>query len=109
MTVSELINANKYQVLSLPEPERKTDGVYVGDLLSWVMGRATSDNIWVTIMTNINVVAVASLADVSVVVICEDCIPDAEIIETAKQKSVNLVVSKKPIYETCLEINSALL
>ena len=41
------------------------DGVYAGDLLSWVMGRAESGNVWITIMSNINIVAVATLADVA--------------------------------------------
>ena len=36
----------------MPQGEREIDGVYVGDLLSWVMGRAQSDNAWVTIMSN---------------------------------------------------------
>jgi len=107
MTVSQLISKNGYRALSLPEPEREIDGVYVGDLLSWVMGRASADNAWVTIMTNLNVVAVASLADVATVVLCEGCVPDGDVIETAKIKSVNMVVSEKPVYETCLELNAA--
>lgn len=108
MTVSELIASTGYRVVSLPEPNREINGVYVGDLLSWVMGRASEDNVWITIMTNLNVVAVASLADVSVVILCEDCVPEESVIETAKQKSVNIIVSNKPIYETCLAINGAI-
>ena len=108
MTVSELVSSCGYQVVSLPEPEREINGVYVGDLLSWVMGRASEDNAWITIMTNLNVVAVASLADVSVVILCEGCLPEDSVTETAKQKSVNIIVSNKPIYETCLEINGAI-
>lgn len=108
MTVSELVSSVGYRVVSLPDPEREINGVYVGDLLSWVMGRASEDNAWITIMTNLNVVAVASLADVSVVVLCEDCTPEESVVDIAKQKSVNIIVSDKPIYETCLEINGAI-
>ena len=37
------------------------DGVYAGDLLSRAMSHIAEGNLWITIMSNINVVAVASL------------------------------------------------
>jgi len=43
------------------ELEREASSVYVGDMLSWVMSHALPDCIWVTIMSNTNVIAVASL------------------------------------------------
>ena len=41
---------------------------YAGDLLSWVMSHATAGDAWVTIMSNINVAAVASLTEVACVI-----------------------------------------
>ena len=61
MRVSELIDKYGMKALSLPDPDREIAGGYCGDLLSWVMGRAQQDNAWITIMSNMNVVAVASL------------------------------------------------
>ena len=46
--------------------DREIKGCYIGDLLSWVMGRAQSDNVWITIMNNINIVAVAYFGKLSV-------------------------------------------
>ena len=40
MTVEQLSRECGFKVLSLPEPERVVSGAYMGDLLSWVMGRA---------------------------------------------------------------------
>lgn len=105
MKVSELIKTLELEVLSLPEPEREIGGAYAGDLLSWVMGRATQDCVWATIMTNMNVVAVASLVDVACAVICEDSETGADVINTAKNKGVNLLRSKLPIYEFCVELS----
>lgn len=60
-----------------PKGRRKIQYGYCGDLLSWVMGRAKSGNAWITIMNNINVVAVASLADVTCVIFAEGTdVPD---------------------------------
>ena len=64
LTVSELAAVQGFKAVTLPDGERKINGVYIGDLLSWVMGRAKADDAWITIMSNINIAAVAALADV---------------------------------------------
>ena len=69
MTVKELAEALSLKARAEPDPEREAVGCYAGDLLSWVMGRASADEVWVTIMTNLYIVAVATLADVSCVIV----------------------------------------
>ena len=105
MKVCELADKLGLEALSLPCPDKEIEGAYAGDLLSWVMGRAESGCVWATIMTNINVVAVASLADVSACVICEDCEVTNEIIDTAKGKGVNLLRTSLPLYQFCVELS----
>ena len=105
MTVKELLELTDFTVLALPHPEMQIDGCYIGDLLSWVMGRANENNAWLTIMSNENVIAVATLAEISVVILCENVRPSAEIIELASDKGVNLLVSSRPIYETALMLS----
>lgn len=90
MTVKELSNDTRFCVLSMPCPDREIHGAYAGDLLSWVMGRAQADNVWFTIMSNINVVAVASLADVSCVVLTEGVTLPDDVLSAAKQKGINV-------------------
>ena len=105
MTVEELAKKTGLATVTLPEPEREISGAYIGDLLSWVMGRASSDNAWITIMSNLNVIAVATLADVSCVIFAEGVMPDGELVSVAKEKGVNLLVSSEPAYETALRIS----
>ncbi len=102
MTVAEIVAQLELEVLTMPEPDREIKGGYVGDLLSWVMGRAQADNLWVTIMTNINVIAVASLSDVAAVVIAENAEIEADIIKRAETQGINLLRSKQPSYETAV-------
>ncbi len=105
MTVRELISACDFGAPCLVDGDRAVDGAYVGDLLSWVMGRASSDNVWITIMSNLNVIAVATLSDVSCVVFAEGVVPDAELIGIATEKGVNLLTSELPAYETAIKIS----
>ena len=102
MKVEELCRELELEVLTMPAPDREIAGGYIGDLLSWVMGRAKADNLWITIMTNINVIAVASLSDVAAVVIAEGAEIDHEIIVRAEAQGINLLRSKLPAYETAL-------
>ena len=108
MTVRELANISGFEAQCLPDAERRINGAYVGDLLSWVMGRANADNAWITIMSNVNVIAVASLSDVSCVVFAEGVLPDAELIGVAKDKGINLITSHMPAYETAVKISELL-
>ncbi len=104
MLVKEL-QEHGFEALSLPDGDREIDGVYIGDLLSWVMGRAQMDNAWITIMTNVNVIAVASLADTSCVILAEGVDMPEDLIETAKQKEINVLRSDQPIYETAVQLS----
>jgi hypothetical protein len=103
MTVSELLQ-HGFKEVALPDPEREIDGVYIGDLLSWVMGRAQADNAWITIMSNINVIAVATLADTAVVILSEDVELPGDIVQQAVAKGINVVRTEKPSYEAAIAL-----
>ncbi len=102
MTVRELVDKAGLRVAALPDGEREIDGVYIGDLLSWVMGRAREGNAWITIMSNRNIVAVATLADTACVLLAEGVQPDEGVADLAEQKGVNLLLSDGSAYDTAL-------
>ena len=103
MKVKDLLSQG-FEAVTLPDGERDIDGVYIGDLLSWVMGRAQMDNAWITIMNNVNVIAVATLADTSCVILAEGVVLPDELVQTATDKDVNILCSREPIYETAIHL-----
>jgi serine kinase of HPr protein (carbohydrate metabolism regulator) len=108
MTVKDLSEKLNLKVLNLADGDREIKGGYAGDLLSWVMGRAKEDCAWVTIMTNINVIAVASLADVACVILSENAAPDEQMLSVSGQKEINLLQSEKDTFTLCGEIATLL-
>ena len=73
MKLSELIRQLNLTLLTSKDyADREIGGCYIGDLLSWVMGRAQQGDVWITIMNNINIVAVASLTGCACILLCED-------------------------------------
>lgn len=104
MTVRELADTGNYQVINLGDGERKIGKVFCCDLLSIAMGRAPADCAWVTVMGNMNTLAVASLADVSCVVLAEGTALDEAPVRKAEEQGISVLASERPIFETALEI-----
>ena len=46
MTVNELAAMPGFTAVAIPDGDREISNVYIGDLLSWVMGRAKADGAW---------------------------------------------------------------
>ncbi|MCL1809527.1 MAG: hypothetical protein FWG42_07180 [Clostridiales bacterium] len=90
------------------EPERSIESVYCCDLLSLVMGRAPAGGAWVTVMGNVNSVAVAVLADVACVVLAEGAAYDDVAEHRAKDKGVALFKTDLPVFDAALLIHSML-
>lgn len=108
MTVKGLCSLDIFEEIALPDPDREVEGVYIGDLLSWVMGRANSGDAWITIMSNINVLAVASLADTSCIIVAEGVSLEKEVVETAKQKGVNILSCNAGAYDAAVFLSQVL-
>ena len=100
MTVNELAANENFSALSLPCGDRAIEGVYCGDLLSWVMGRASAGDAWITIMSNINVLAVASLADTACVILAEGVTLDKDAASAAEEKGINEVPASSPAFSS---------
>ena len=108
MTVENFAKELGFDVLCMPSGNREVSGVYVGDLLSWVMGRADQDNAWITIMSNLNIVAVATLSDVSCILLAEGVTLDDEVKLVATEKGVNVLRTSLSAYDAAVLISKAL-
>ena len=108
MTVRELSEALGCTFINMPDGDREVTGGYCGDLLSWVMGRAESGDAWVTIMSNINVIAVSVLADVACVVLAEGVELDSDALNKAKSEGINVISSDMNSFALSAKIFSLL-
>ena len=100
MTVSEICRSIEAEPVC-GETEKAYSGVYVGDLLSRAMSRVRADNIWVTIMSNVNVVAVATLTEPAAIVLAEGVCLQADALDGAKENGITVLQSPLSAYEIC--------
>ncbi len=98
MTVSEIRNKLALNVIALPEGDREITGCYIGDLLSWVMGAASSGDAWITIMSNINIVAVAALTDTATIILAEGVTVEEDVKKAAEDRGINILSSEKSAF-----------
>ncbi len=104
MTITEFIEKTEFEVLCRGEEDREVEKkIYCCDLLSYCMTKAPTDGVWVTVMGNANVIAVATLTDTAVVVIADGTIPEELALKKAQQHGVTVLKSSMPVYETAVK------
>lgn len=108
MTVKQLAKECGFTVLHLAEESGEVSGAYACDLLSWVIGRAEAGSALVTVMTNVNVIAVAVMAELPCVILSEGVSLDEVALQKAQMQGISVLSSNLPTYETCLAVGKAL-
>ncbi len=108
MTLKQLIEPMELRVLVEGDLSRPVTGGTCGDLLSWVMGRAQADSVWITVMGNVNAVAVAVLADVACILLAEDAPLDDAARQKAEAQGVTVLQSSQAIYQLAVRLSHLL-
>ncbi|MCL2639164.1 MAG: hypothetical protein FWD48_12465 [Oscillospiraceae bacterium] len=105
MRVRDLAKKDGFEIVNEGDLNREVTSVYCCDLLSWVMGRAPADSAWLTVMGNMNAVAVAVLADISVIILVENAAVDQAAIAKATAQGVNILKTGKSAFEAASQIH----
>ena len=110
MNVKKFAEFSGSEILTCAEEavNNEITGGYCCDLLSYVIGRCKEGNAWITIMTNVNVVAVAVLADVACVIIPENNEIEAETLAKAEDQGVVMLRTKLNAFEIAGKLNDFL-
>lgn len=89
--------------------ENEVSGGFCSDLLSYVMGKATEGQVWITIQGHGNIIAVAALKEVSAIIVADNMIVEPSAIELAKEEGVVLLKSSQKTFELAGLINNLLI
>lgn len=80
--------------------DKTPQSAYVSDLLSDVMGKAQAGMIWITSQVHKNIVAVASLKELSAIVIVNERPVEKELLQQADEEDVVVLASRMSAFET---------
>ena len=107
MKLSEVVEKLNLKVFSCEEElNKEITGGYASDLLSDVMGYAKEGQIWITLQTHKNTMGVASLKDLSAVILVKGFTPDADTLELSKAEGIPLLGSDMEAFELCGKLYS---
>lgn len=105
MTVQNLLDSGAFRTVNVGEnPEREITVPFCCDLLSIAMGRAPAGCAWVTVMGNMNTLAVASLADAACIIMAEGAALDEVALKKAKEQEITVLDTELPIFDAALKV-----
>ena len=79
--------------------DSEVTGGYASDLLSDVMANSKLGNVWVTMQIHMNIVAVASLKELTAIILVNGRKPDSDTIEKAKGEKIPILTSQLSAFE----------
>jgi hypothetical protein len=72
---------------------------YVSDLMSDVIANTKKGDLWITLQVHINIVAVASMKELSGIILINNRQPEEATLEKAKSENIPIIVSELPAFE----------
>jgi serine kinase of HPr protein (carbohydrate metabolism regulator) len=100
MNLRELVKRLNLKVFSCENLlEREFEGVYVCDLLSDVLGNAKPKQIWITLQTHKNILAIAQLKELSAIILVKELEPNQDTILKAEEEKIILLGSEKETFD----------
>lgn len=109
MTVQGLMDEGIFEVVNPgDQPEREITVLFCCDLLSIAMGRAPAGCAWVTVMGNINTLAVAALTDAACVILAEGAVLDEAARKKAEDQGIPVFSTSMPIFDAAIKVHRLL-
>ena len=100
MKLKEIIEKLQLKILTAKDRlDEEVTGGYTSDLLSDVIANSKEGNLWITLQTHQNIIAVAKLKDLSGIIIVNNREPDEDTLGKAKEENVHLLGSEETAFE----------
>ncbi len=97
--IAELLEADV--LVSVKDLERDITTVHASDLISQVLASCSRGALWITGLLDQQIINTAELFDLSGVVFIGNRRPSADIIDTAVEEQIPVLVTKLSMFEAC--------
>ncbi len=104
MTIKDVLSKD-YQLMSdASTMDHPYQNVYAGDLLSVVMRSASRGCILISVISNLNTIAVAVLLEIPAIIITENQTVSTAMIERANLESIALITTPFKTHEVIIDL-----
>ena len=83
---------------------KEIKGGYTSELLSDVMGNAREGNIWITLQTHKNIMAIASLKELAAIVLVKGYRPEEDTVSESEAEGIPILRTSRQTFEMTGEI-----
>lgn len=105
MTLNEFAKELELTIINQGDMDIEITGCYCGDLLSWVISKAKTGDAWLSVMGNVNAIAVAVLSDCACLVLTENSELDDQAKMKAQMSDINVLQTSLNSYELAVKIS----
>jgi len=94
MKLQEIIDSLSLKVENpSADLSREVTGAYVSDMMSDVMGNAKDGFLWITIQVHLNIIAVASLKNLSGIILVNNRVPAEDTLKKAIEENIPIMTT----------------
>jgi predicted transcriptional regulator len=105
MKLQEIVEKMDLEVKTCPDClEREVAGGYAGDMLSDVLANSKKGEIWVTLQTHLNIVAVACTKEIAGIILVNGRVPAEDTVKKAEEEKIPIMISKLPAFKLIGEL-----
>ncbi len=108
MIVQDLADKLEYDCLAVEGNQGEITAGYTSDLLSDVMGNAPEDSVLITIQAHKNTVAVASLAGIKAILICNNRPAPEDMLQAATDEEISVFRTKENQFTASWKVHTLL-
>jgi len=107
MTTNEL--SEKLGLIKLSgDTDKEVASCYISDLLSRVLGGCQAGDIWITVQSSLNMVAVAAMTEASCVILPEGLTAPDNVVEKANEEGLTIFSSEESAYSLAVQLSELL-
>jgi serine kinase of HPr protein (carbohydrate metabolism regulator) len=104
MTIEDLAEKLDLKKLS-GKTDKEITSCYISDLLSRVLGGCQAGDIWITVQSSLNMVAVAVMTEASCVILPEGLTAPENVVDKADEEDLIIFSSKECAYSLAVKIS----
>ncbi|MCK5762796.1 MAG: AraC family transcriptional regulator [Clostridiales bacterium] len=104
MKINQLLENKKFKLLNdVPYLDEEIIYIYSCDLLSLIMAKGEKEDAWITVQTHSNIVAIASLLEMSCIILPESIKPEETTLIKATENDIPIISTPFDVYKIMKE------
>lgn len=103
MNIKEFAEKSGFEIINTGDESIELKKVFCCDLLSIAMSKNPANSVWVTVMGNLNAIAVCVLTEGGCIVLAEGINLDEAGLSKAKQQNVTVFKTDLPVFDAALK------